>query len=161
VPPRDPLTQADAWTLTQATALLRELAALARWTDSGGLAHMPRPAQASSNVQVLAQQVFDSFLPPTVCEYVLRKFLQATATSVLQEYKRRIERCRRALLGEMLQVTHRQQPLLQVEVPDKRPDRIEGVNEAQLRGYVMLVSAKLPLLENVKLYLEEIGAEHH
>jgi hypothetical protein len=159
--PQDELPSQEKSRLQQAIDLLVQFGALAPLLALGSSGESQRATQAPFEEKDLAQQIFDSFLPPPVCEYLLRKFLQATASSVLQDYKRRIERCRRALLAEMVQVTHRQQPLLQVEAPDRRPDRIEGVNEAQLRGYVMLLSAKLPLLENVKLYLKEIAAEHH
>src|SRR5262249_25958463 len=77
----------------------------------------------------------------------------------LQTMKRRIERCRRALLSEMIEITHRRLPLLQVEPPDDVSDRIEGVNEAQLRGYVMLFAAKTPLIANVLLHLDDVFRE--
>lgn len=86
---------------------------------------------------------------------LLRQFLRRTAVDSLQELKWRIERCRRALLDTMIEITHRRDHLIQLEVPDKAEDIIQGVNEAQLRGYIMLLAAKLPLITNVKRYLED------
>src|SRR5262249_16261407 len=115
-------TREGTESLAQATSLLSELVTLATWPAAGRPTQASQASQAPRALQMqgslsdgmaAAQQVLDSFLPPVVCKYLLRKFLQATASSVLQEYKRRVERCRRALLAEMLQVTHRQQPLLQ------------------------------------------------
>lgn len=107
-----------------------------------------------------AHYLCHDFLGELGCGVILRTFLQASAVHSLQPYKRRVERCRRALVQEILEVTQHQDPLLQVEVPDNDHDRVPEVNEAQLRGYALLCSAKLPLLNNVKLYLTEIGQEN-
>ena len=145
------------------------------------------------NLQERAKHVahdlcFD-YLGEVGCGVLLLKFLQTTAQRTLLYTKRRIERSRRALVAEILQVTQRQDPLLQVEVPPhahkgkkegavtnpKEPystvvtpptgsgdeeleaERIAEVNESQLRGYVLLISAKLPLISNVRVYLDEIA----
>jgi hypothetical protein len=145
-------------------------------------------AQSRGSLQKQAKAIahllcFD-YLGELGCGLLLRKFLQATAQITLLRLKRRIERSRRALVAEILQVTQRQDPLLQVEVPQaadigKEPgsepktakpinvtdgaedefeeERIPDVNESQLRGYVLLVSAKLPLISNVGVYLDEIA----
>ena len=95
--------------------------------------------------------------------YLLRRFLRITSSESLLPLKRRIERCRRALLQTMIEITHRHQPLLQIELPHRpgnknsdESNRITGVTENQLRGFIMLISAKLPLISNVGLYLEEL-----
>ena len=120
-----------------------------------------------------ANRLCHDYLGEKGCAALLLKFLQSTASETLQNYKRRIERCRRALVSEILEVTQRQDGILQVEIPpaetSRQPedetrdknDRIEGVTEAQLRGYVMLYSAKLPLVNNVRLYLKEIVINNH
>lgn len=123
----------------------------------------PSPHQEpeeSHPLSAAAHYLCHDFLGELGCGVILRKFLHASAVHSLQPYKRRVERCRRALVQEILEVTQHQDPLLQVEVPDNDHDRVPEVNEAQLRGYALLCSAKLPLLNNVKLYLTEIGQEN-
>lgn len=116
--------------------------------------------QTTDPLSAAAHYLCHDFLGELGCGVILRKFLHASAVHSLQPYKRRVERCRRALVQEILEVTQHQDPLLQVEVPDNDHDRVPEVNEAQLRGYALLCSAKLPLLNNVKLYLTEIGQEN-
>jgi hypothetical protein len=111
---------------------------------------------ASASARRMAHQLCRSYLSRLAGERLLRRFLHVTAAETLLRLKRRVERCRRALLGTMIEVTHRQQPLIQVESPDEPHDRIVGVNPAQLRGYIMLFSAKLPLIANVRFYLKEL-----
>jgi hypothetical protein len=88
--------------------------------------------------------------------HLLDQFLTVTEVISLKPMKKRIERCRRGLLDDLIEVTHRRDPLIQAEPPDDLPDRIEDVNEAQLRGYVMLFAAKMPLVSNVLLHLEDL-----
>ncbi len=102
----------------------------------------------------IAGQLRYDCLTSTVQHNLLRQFMRNTSTSVLQIIKWRIERCRRALLSEMIEITHRRRPLIQVEAPDYK-DRIKGVNEAQLRGFIMYFAAKLPLIKNIERYLNE------
>ncbi len=111
---------------------------------------------ASASARRMAHQLCRSYLNRLNGERLLRRFLHVTAAETLLKLKRRVERCRRALLGTMIEVTQRQQPLIQVESPDEPQDRIVGVNPAQLRGYIMLFSAKLPLIANVRFYLKEL-----
>ncbi|HEY7835231.1 MAG TPA: hypothetical protein VIG30_16765 [Ktedonobacterales bacterium] len=92
-------------------------------------------------------------------EMTLYKFLHATAYTTLITMKKRIERCRRGLLDELIEVTHRRKPLIQTEPPDTLKDQADFVNEAQLRGYVMLFAAKMPLIANVQLHLEDMHDE--
>lgn len=110
----------------------------------------------SASARRMAHQLCRSYLTRLTGERLLRRFLHVTAAETLLKLKRRVERCRRALLDTMIEVTHRQQPLIQVESPDEPQDRIVGVNPAQLRGYIMLFSAKLPLIANVRYYLKEL-----
>jgi hypothetical protein len=93
---------------------------------------------------------------PTVRGHVLDQFLTVTEVICLKPMKKRIERCRRGLLDDLIEVTHRRDPLIQAEPPDELRDRIEDVNETQLRGYVMLFAAKMPLVSNVLLHLEDL-----
>lgn len=95
----------------------------------------------------------------TARAHILDQFLIRTEDITLKRLKKRVERCRRALLEGLIEVTHRRDPLIQVEPPpDDGPiDFIEeDVTEAQLRGYVMLVSAKMPLISNVLFHLEDL-----
>ncbi len=99
-----------------------------------------------------------SVYPPAKA-HLLDEFLEATEISTLKPIKERVERCRRALLDELIEVTHRRDPLVQVEPPDGPVDRIDDVTEAQLRGYVMLLAAKLPLVANVRFHLDDLHYE--
>lgn len=110
----------------------------------------------SASARRMAHQLCRSYLTHLTGERLLRRFLHVTAAETLLKLKRRVERCRRALLDTMIEVTQRQQPLIQVESPDEPQDRIVGFNPAQLRGYIMLFSAKLPLIANVRYYLKEL-----
>jgi hypothetical protein len=116
-----------------------------------------------------AQWYFDFFkelrgslVSPEVRRDLLRQFLRRTSTDTLHLLKWRIESCSRSLLSIMIRVAHLRQSLIQVEVPrSTNPDNpaqalynIVGANEGQLRGYVILLAAKLPLIENVWHYLQ-------
>ncbi|HLY32211.1 MAG TPA: hypothetical protein VKQ36_14365, partial [Ktedonobacterales bacterium] len=93
------------------------------------------------------------------CDHILDEFLVATEVISLKPIKGWIERCRRALIDELIEVTHRRVPLVQAQPPDGPVDRIEDVTEAQLRGYVMFLSAKLPLISNVLFHLQDLHYE--
>jgi glycosyltransferase involved in cell wall biosynthesis len=103
-----------------------------------------------------AQQLRRLVVTDQVRQDVLRGFLIATADGSLKKLKWRIERCRRTLLGKMLEITNRRQPILQAETPGWDTEQIRSENEDQLRGYIMLISAKLPIVKNVSRYLEEV-----
>jgi hypothetical protein len=83
----------------------------------------------------------------------LHQFLAVTARESLQKLKWSVESVRRSLLDEMMGVLHRQSRLIQLDLgasPQERtPELAIGATESQLRGYVMLISAKLPLVVNV------------
>jgi hypothetical protein len=94
---------------------------------------------------------------------LLRQFLRFTSTDTLHMTKWRIESCSRLLLAKMIGIANLRRPLIQAEVPinheEEKNNRQEqyilvGANEGQLRGYVMLLAAKLPLIEGVQLYLQ-------
>jgi hypothetical protein len=114
----------------------------------------PTSLSETNNILDSAERVCKRSLDDFARRDLLRQFLRTTATESLQEMKWRIERCRRALLSEMLEITHRREPILQVEVPDPH-DVIDNVSESQLRGYIMLLAAKLPLVSNVRRYLDD------
>ncbi|MBF6589629.1 MAG: hypothetical protein IVW57_03740 [Ktedonobacterales bacterium] len=108
-----------------------------------------------------ALQAFaDLCVSPRIQAHILDEFLAVTEVLTLKRMKQRIERCRRALLEELIEVTHRRDPLVQAEPPDGPIDRIEEVTEAQLRGYIMLVAAKMPLVANVLLHLDDLHYAH-
>jgi hypothetical protein len=81
----------------------------------------------------------------------LDHFLAVTAREVLQKIKWSVESVRRGLLDEMMSVLHRQSSLNQLALSsfERSPEQAGDANESQLRGYVMLVAAKLPLITNV------------
>ena len=112
------------------------------------------PSTNDDEKERIADQLRYDCLTSTVQHNLLRQFMRNTSISVLQTVKWRIERCSRALLAEMIEVTHRRQPLIQSEAPGYK-DRIKGVNEAQLRGFIMYFAAKMPLLKNIERYLDE------
>jgi len=96
---------------------------------------------------------------PRAQALALDEFLAKTEVLTLKTLKKRIEHCRRALLDGLIEVTHRRDPLIQADSPDGATDGITGATEAQLRGYVMLISAKLPLVANVLIHLEDLHYE--
>ena len=99
-------------------------------------------------------KIRDGCLTSTVQRDLLRQFLRYTSTGSLQLMKWRVERSRRALLREMVEITHRRLPLIQARRP-MRMENLKGVNESQLRGYIMYFAAKLPLITNIKRYLDD------
>jgi hypothetical protein len=82
---------------------------------------------------------------------VLNHFLATTSREVLQRLKWSIESVRRNLLDEMLSILHRHSKLSQLNLTEieRTPIQASAANEAQLRGYIMLAAAKLPLINNV------------
>ena len=84
----------------------------------------------------------------------LDHFPAVTAREVLQKIKWSIESVRRGLLDEMMSVLHRQSSLTQLTLGEieRSPEQATGANESQLRGYVMLAAAKLPLITNVERF---------
>jgi hypothetical protein len=84
------------------------------------------------------------------------RFLTVTGDRSLLPIKWRVERARRAILVAMLGVVHRKQHLTQLREEQPFPESFDAANEPQLRGYITLVGAKLPLLSNVTTYLEPI-----
>jgi hypothetical protein len=109
-------------------------------------------------------------LPAALCERqrriaALNHFLAVTSRESLQKLKWSVESVRRSLLDEMMGVLHRQSRLNQLNLGSVEPtlEQAVGANESQLRGYVMLVAAKLPLIANVERYagnaVEHLAAE--
>ena len=104
-----------------------------------------------------AKELIEICITDQVRKDLLRRFLRTSAAESLQQLKWRLERCRRTLLKEMINVMHLQRSLHQVESPDV--SAFTGMREAtedQLKGYVMLTSAKLPLIRNVQRYLDQV-----
>lgn len=95
----------------------------------------------------------------------IERFLRVTQERSLQKAKWRMERARRALLSSMLGIVHRRRPLVQLREALHYPEDFSRANDPQLRGYIMLVSAKLPLIKAVARYAEEardyLGPGHH
>ena len=113
------------------------------------------PAGRTKNLPASAGQVSrDDCLTSTVQHDLLRQFIRITSTNVLRVMKSRIERSSRVLLSGMLENTHRRQPLTQTAAPDYR-DNIDGVNDAQLRGYIRYFASKMPLIKNIERSLNE------
>jgi hypothetical protein len=83
---------------------------------------------------------------------VLEHFLAVTGREVLQRLKWSLESIRRSLLDEMMGVLHRQSDLSQLHlgIVERTPEQSVNANESQLRGYIMLVAAELPLILNVE-----------
>ncbi|MBB5867252.1 hypothetical protein F4553_000631 [Allocatelliglobosispora scoriae] len=81
----------------------------------------------------------------------LSRFLAITSRESLQKLAWSVESVRRALLDEMMGVLHRQSRLSQLRLfsSEWTPQLAAGATETQLRGYVMLAGAKLPLIVNV------------
>jgi hypothetical protein len=83
----------------------------------------------------------------------LRHFLAVTSRESLQRIKWSVESVRRSLLDEMMSVLHRQSRLIQLDLGaiqrERSPELAVDASESQLRGYVMLAAAKMPLIANV------------
>ena len=87
----------------------------------------------------------------------LRHFLAVTSRESLQRLKWSVESVRRGLLEEMMGILHRQSRLNQLRLDRAGPQELSpelatGANESQLRGYVMLAGAKLPLIANLSRF---------
>jgi hypothetical protein len=62
-----------------------------------------------------------------------------------------IESCRRSLLAGMLSYVHKQDKFKQLK--SENQSLMENANQTQLKGYTMLISAKLPLILNINRYI--------
>jgi hypothetical protein len=95
------------------------------------------------------------FTTGEVTTEILRQFLKNISADCLLDLKWDIESCRRNLLNIMLNSIHKQDKLNQLESRDKdsKDSYMGGSNESQLRGYAMLISAKLPLILNVNRHV--------
>jgi hypothetical protein len=83
----------------------------------------------------------------------LRHFLAMTSRESLQRLKWSVESVRRSLLDEMMAALHRQSRLIQLDLGaargERTPELALDASESQLRGYVILAAAKLPLVATV------------
>lgn len=93
---------------------------------------------------------------------LLRRFARNTSILCLQPIKWNIETCRRFLLRETINILHRRHPVEQLENPrNKHFQYINKANSSQVKGYILLLSAKYPLINNVQHYLTEISREYN
>jgi hypothetical protein len=83
---------------------------------------------------------------------VLRRFMVITRAS-LQSLTRSVESVRRSLLDKMMAVSHRRARLVQLDLGgigyERTPELTGEASESQMRGYVVLVATKLPLIFTV------------
>jgi hypothetical protein len=98
------------------------------------------------------------FKESEVTTEILRQFLKNISADCLLDLKWDIESCRRNLLNVMLNSIHKQDRLNQLESRDRdaKDSYMRGSNEAQLRGYAMFISAKLPLILNVNRHINTV-----
>lgn len=79
----------------------------------------------------------------------LHRFMTISRGS-LQWMRRSVESVRRSLLDQMMAVSHRQARLIQVDLAgigyERTPELTGEATESQMRGYVMLMATKLPLM---------------
>lgn len=115
---------------------------------------MLKPAGSAQGAEI-ARELQSIVLDETAKRDLLRQFLRITSSVTLQKLKWNIEACRRALLIEVISITHRRRPLTQAENPDEDHAITSELSEDQLRGYVMLAAAKQPIVSNVSQYLRE------
>jgi hypothetical protein len=82
----------------------------------------------------------------------LRRFLTISRGS-LQWMRRSVESVRRSLVDQLMAVSHRQARLVQLDLAglnyERTPEMTGTATESQMRGYVMLMATKLPLLASV------------
>jgi hypothetical protein len=76
----------------------------------------------------------------------MRRFFEVTAREVLQRLRWSVDSVRRSLLDEMMTVTHRQSTRVQLDLLSGRASPSVNATESQLRAYVALLSARLPLV---------------
>jgi hypothetical protein len=89
---------------------------------------------------------------------ILGRFLKNISTDCLLDLKWSIESCRRSMLDQMIGSIHKNDELNQLEFNNSKAKYMAEANEAQLRGYTMLVSAKMPLILNISRYIESAYA---
>jgi hypothetical protein len=129
--------------------LLRSLAISDSYPDSGGM------------------------VPMSLRLDCFKRSLRVLRNEHLLPLKWNIESVRRTLLADSMHDLHRNERLQQLvirrksapvtadgtERDDRRRDAlVEKASEQQLRGYVMLISAKLPLIENISRLMDDVAA---
>jgi hypothetical protein len=113
----------------------------------------------------LFQRLRETCLNVWVRRDILRQFTRRTSIHTLHLTENRIQSCNRALLATMIGVAHLHRSLVQVDVPitsknhdgpitSKRYVIPEGATEGQLRGYILLLAAKFPLVESTYHFLD-------
>lgn len=82
----------------------------------------------------------------------LRRFL-VISRGTLQWLRRSVDSVRRSLLDQMMAVSHRRARLIQLDLSgisyERTPELTGEATESQMRGYVVLISTKLPLIQSV------------
>lgn len=81
----------------------------------------------------------------------LRRFL-VISRGTLQWLRRSVDSVRRSLLDQMMAVSHRRARLIQLDLGgisyERTPELTGEATESQMRGYVVLISTKLPLIQS-------------
>jgi hypothetical protein len=86
----------------------------------------------------------------------IRQFVRSTSHCLLK-IKWSIETCRRVLLRKCISILHRSEPVEQLENPkDSYNDEIANANENQIKGFILLISSKFPLIKNLQQYIDEL-----
>jgi hypothetical protein len=82
----------------------------------------------------------------------LRRFLIVSRGS-LAWMRRSVDSVHRSLLDQMMAVSHRRARLIQLDLAgiayERTPEMTGVATESQLRGYVMLIATKLPVITNI------------
>lgn len=116
-----------------------------------GLSDPTKSRTIRDNLKQLARGIYGGDL---MRRDFLRQFIRKTSSLCLQVIKWNLEDCRRELLPHIISFTHYQHQLVQLPSNDQRSKEFYDVNEAQLSGYVKFVSAKFPLIQNIRRYIE-------
>jgi hypothetical protein len=93
---------------------------------------------------------------------VVRRFMVISRGS-LQWLTRSVDSVRRSLLDQMMAVSHRRARLIQLDLGgigyERTPELTGEASESQMRGYVVLIATKMPLLQAVSECAQEAVRE--
>jgi hypothetical protein len=150
----------------------REGVALQLLDDLRKLLSLPE-SRTSQEYFSFFKRLRSEFVSPFAQRELLGQFLRQTATETLELLKLRMESCSRALLGRMIARARLRQPFVQAEIPlELPPSSVPGsagqqrfaqarytisrfAPEVRLQGYITLVAAKLPLIDDVERFLQD------
>ncbi|MCA9939536.1 MAG: hypothetical protein KC418_12890 [Anaerolineales bacterium] len=144
---RDPQTH-------NALVNLFDIASQLTASDAGDAGDEKKRSQAKTHLREELKKLTRDYHNDSMRRDFLRQFMRKTSSVVLKTLKWNLEGCRRELLHYTISFTDYQQLLLQIPSRGERPRMFFDTNESQLAGYVKLVSAKLPLLDNTGRYLK-------